>query len=124
MSTDVITNNDAVQPPVFELRVYHAQPGKLGELIDRFRDHTTRLFKKHGMKVREFWLPNEAPLKDQELIYILEHSSNESAAQSWKDLITDPEWVEVAARSEANGKLVASIDSTFMNKLDLSTPTP
>src|SRR6187401_62673 len=34
---------------VFELRTYTAPPGKLEALQTRFRDHTTRLFTKHGM---------------------------------------------------------------------------
>ena len=35
---------------VFELRTYTAPDGKLGELNARFRDHTIRIFNKHGMK--------------------------------------------------------------------------
>jgi len=32
---------------VYELRVYHAPPGKLGELLARFREHTLKLFEKN-----------------------------------------------------------------------------
>lgn len=36
---------------VFELRTYVANEGKFDDLHARFRDHTTRLFKKHEMAV-------------------------------------------------------------------------
>ena len=125
MSTDTETNNDAVrQTPVYELRVYHVYEGKLDQLVDRFRNHTIRLFKKHGMKDLAFWAPNETPLKGKQLIYVLEHASREAAAESWKNLIADPEWIEVKAQSEANGKLAEAIDSTFMDKLNLSALSP
>ena len=38
----------------FELRTYYAAPGKLEALNARFRDHTCRLFKKHGMEIVGF----------------------------------------------------------------------
>ena len=34
---------------VYELRIYHAAPGKLGELLARFHDHTDKRFARHGM---------------------------------------------------------------------------
>jgi hypothetical protein len=42
---------------VYELRVYHANEGKLDDLLKRFREHTTRLFEKHGMKNVAYWKP-------------------------------------------------------------------
>ena len=41
---------------VFELRVYHAYDGKLDDLLTRFRDHTTKLFEKHGIKNIAYWM--------------------------------------------------------------------
>jgi hypothetical protein len=43
----------------FELRTYYATPGKLEELHARFRNHTLKLFKKHGMEVVGFWGPTD-----------------------------------------------------------------
>ena len=52
---------------VYELRVYHANEGKLDDLLKRFREHTTRLFEKHGMKNVAYWTPLDDPLKGRTL---------------------------------------------------------
>jgi hypothetical protein len=105
---------------VYELRVYHAAPGKLGELLTRFREHTTQLFEKHGMKNIAYWTPVDEPEKDNMLIYILQHPSREAAAANWKSFQDDPEWKRVKEESEANGKLTEQIDSTFLALTDFS----
>jgi NIPSNAP protein len=99
---------------VYELRVYTAAPGKQGELLARFGDNTLRIFAKHGMKCVAFWTPLDEPAKSTMLYYILEHPSREAAAANWKTFQDDPEWKAVKAKSEANGKLAANIDSTFL----------
>ena len=105
---------------VFELRVYHAAPGKLGELLARFRDHTTRLFEKHGMKNIAYWTPLDEPERGNMLVYILQHPSREGATANWKSFQDDPEWKRVKEESEANGKLAEKIDSTFLALTDFS----
>ncbi len=109
---------------VYELRVYHAPPGKLGELLARFREHTLKLFEKHGMKSVAFWTPVDEPEKSDTLIYILQHPSREAAAANWKSFQDDPEWKSVHEKSEANGKLVDKIESTFLALTDFSPRLP
>ncbi len=53
---------------VYELRVYHAAPGKLGELLARFRDHTAKLFEKHGVKNVAYWTPLDEPERGNTLV--------------------------------------------------------
>lgn len=117
-------NDSAMQisTAVYELRVYHAAPGKLAELLARFREHTTKLFERHGMKNIAYWTPMDEPEKSNTLIYILQHSSREAAATSWKAFQDDPEWKSVRDKSEANGKLVEKVDSTYMALTDFSPP--
>ena len=107
---------------VFELRVYHAAPGKLGELEARFRDHTITIFERHGMKSLAYWIPLDEPEKSSTLIYILQHPSREAAAVNWKSFQDDPEWKSVKEKSEANGKLVEKVDSTYMVVTEFSPP--
>jgi hypothetical protein len=107
---------------VYELRVYHALPGKLPELLARFRDHTTKLFDRHGIKNVAYWTPIDEPQKSNTLIYILQHPSREAAAANWKSFQDDPEWVSVRDKSEANGQLVEKIDSTYLALTDFSPP--
>ena len=109
---------------VYELRVYHAPPGKLPDLLARFRDHTLKLFEKHGIKSVAYWTPVDEPGKSNTLIYILQHPSREAAATNWKSFQDDPEWKSVHEKSEANGKLVEKIESTFLSLTDFSPRLP
>ena len=109
---------------VYELRVYHTFEGKLDDLLRRFRDHTTRLFEKHGIKNVAYWTPTDEPLKGKTLIYILAHPSREAATANWQAFRDDPEWQSVRDKSEANGKLVEKIDSTFLVMTDFSPKLP
>ena len=105
---------------VYELRIYHAVPGKLDSLVARFRDYTDKLFAKHGMKSVGYWKALDEPVKSSTFFYILEHPSREAAAANWKAFQDDPEWKTVKAKSEENGKLVENIDSTFLTPTDFS----
>lgn len=107
---------------VYELRVYHAAPGKLADLHTRFREHTIKIFERHGMKSVAYWTPVDEPDKSNTLIYILQHPSREVAAANWKAFQDDPEWKSVRDKSEENGKLVEKVDSTFMALTDFSPP--
>ena len=96
---------------VFELRTYTAPDGKLPELQARFRNHTMRIFEKHGMKSVGYWVPQDAPTKDNTLIYIISHESRDAAKKNWASFGADPEWQKVAKESQMNGKIVAGITS-------------
>ena len=98
---------------VFELRTYTAPDGKLGELHARFRDHTVRLFTKHGMKSVIYLSPQDAPDSANTLIYVLEHPSREAAKKAWAEFQADPEWEKAAADSQVNGRIVSKVVSVF-----------
>jgi hypothetical protein len=102
----------------YELRVYYANEGKLDALNARFRDHTCKLFEKHGMTNIGYWMPLENP--DRKLYYILSYPSREAREKSWKAFLADPDWKKAAAASEKNGKLVAKMESTFLHATDYS----
>jgi hypothetical protein len=105
---------------VYELRIYHAVPGKIENLVARFRDHTMKLFADHGIKSVAYWTALDEPVKSSTFFYILEHPSREAAAANWRAFQDDPEWKSVKAKSEENGKLVEKIDSTFLTLTDFS----
>ncbi len=105
----------------FEMRTYHAAPGKFEAMNARFRNHTCELFKKHGMELVGFWIPADKDKgADSTMIYILAHKSREDAKKSWAAFSNDPEWKKVKAESEANGKLVEKAESIFMSATDYS----
>jgi hypothetical protein len=110
----------ALSARVFELRTYHTNPGKLQDLHARFRNHTNRLFVKHGMTLIGYWTPAEGPEAQNTLIYIIAHESREAAEKSWAAFRNDPEWVKARADSEVDGALVNKVESKFLNPTDYS----
>ena len=94
---------------VYELRMYHVNPGKTEALQARFRDHTDAIFKRHNMKSIGYWVPEDAPSSQNLLVYILEHPSRQEAEKNWAAFQADPEWKKVKAESEAKGSLVSWI---------------
>jgi len=105
---------------VFEIRTYTAPDGKLEELHKRFRDHTLRIFQKHNMTSIAYFRPQDAPLKDNTLIYVLAHPSREAAKKNWADFQADPEWQKVSAESQVNGRIVSKVESIFADPAEYS----
>src|SRR5262245_17128135 len=101
-------------PRVYELRTYTTEPGRLPALHARFRDHTMKLFEKHGMQNGMYWVPTDDKLKDNTLIYIVSHASREAADKSWDAFINDPEWKKARDASEKDGKIVAKAERQYM----------
>jgi hypothetical protein len=106
---------------VYELRTYTTLPGRLPALNKRFADHTIGIFAKHGMKSVMYWSPTDDARKDNTLIYILLHDSEEAADKNWKAFAADPEWIKVRDASEADGKILAKApERVFMKMTDYS----
>tara|TARA_B100002049_G_scaffold72171_1_gene53002 strand:+ start:588 stop:1034 length:447 start_codon:yes stop_codon:yes gene_type:complete len=105
---------------VFELRTYTAAEGKFDDLLARFRDHTLRIFEKHGMTNVGYWTPQDEPLSANTLIYVLAHPSREEAEQSWRDFSSDPEWQSVAEESQRDGRLIVGLERVFLDPTDFS----
>ena len=105
---------------VFELREYHTYEGKLDDLLARFRDHTITIFNRHGIQSVAYWTPTDEPLKGKTLFYLLKHPSREAATANWAAFHADPEWKQVSTASEANGKLVEKVESTYLQLTDFS----
>ncbi len=104
---------------VFELRVYHAVPGKLPALESRFRDTASKLLAKHDLKAVGYWVPEDAPASDNTFIYILTHPSREEAKKNWDAMFADPAFQEMV-KSEQADKLVEKVDVTYMRPTDFS----
>jgi hypothetical protein len=104
----------------FEMRIYTSHPGKLSDLHKRFRDHTNRLFVKHGMTLIGYWTPVEGPEAENTLIYILAYPSRQARDESWKAFRADPEWIKASTESEKNGKIVEKVESKFLTPTDYS----
>ncbi|HUY90940.1 MAG TPA: NIPSNAP family protein [Pirellulales bacterium] len=105
-------------PRVFEMRTYYAAPHKLEALHARFRDHTTKLFEKHGMTNIGYWVPLENP--ERKLIYVLAYPSREERENAWQAFGADPDWKRAKEASEVDGKLVDKVEIKFLKATDYS----
>ena len=105
---------------VFEIRRYTTLEGRLDALNARFRDHTVRLFQKHGMTNIGYWTPVDEQLSRNTLIYVLAHPDLETAKKNWEAFRSDADWIKARTESEAQGKIVEKVDSMFLTATDYS----
>jgi hypothetical protein len=112
--------SEKAAPRLYELRTYTTEPGRLPALHARFKNHTIRLFEKHGMQNGMYWVPTDEKLKDNTLIYVVSHASAEAAKKSWDGFINDEEWKKVRDESEKDGKIVAKVEKQYMTLTDYS----
>jgi len=104
---------------IYELRTYHATPGKLDQLEARFRDHVDGLFRKHDLHVIGYWIPQDN--KENVFIYIVEHRNKAEATKNWAAVLGDDDWKKLRAESEASGPLTTRApESIYMNPTDFS----
>lgn len=120
-----VSTRAAEEPPhgLYELRIYTTNPGRLDALNARFRDHTMRLFEKHGMTNIGYFEPiNEADGKGTKLIYLLGFPDMEARNASFKSFGADPEWKKAREASEEGGKILVpkGVKSIFLTPTDYS----
>ena len=120
LGAGIFYSTSAQNQKVFELRTYQATPGNLGNLHARFRDHTIRIFRKHGMEIVGFWSPTSEEERDDILVYLLAHDSQDAADASWQAFGSDPEWASVAEESNKNGQILAGVERKYMVATDYS----
>jgi hypothetical protein len=105
---------------VFELLTYTSPDGKLNDLHARFRNHTLKLFAKHGITNVGYFKPLDAPQSQNTLVYLLAYPSRDAAKQSWEAFRKDADWVKARADSEAKGPIVSNVQSVFLEPADYS----
>lgn len=110
-----------VHAQLFELRTYTTNDDKLDDLNARFRDHTVKLFEKHGMQSLGYWVPTDEPAASNTLIYVIEHKDADAAKASWKAFSSDPDWQAAHKTSEEDGKILAKApEAVYMSLTDYS----
>ena len=104
---------------LYEYRVYEAAYGKLPELHARFRDHTLRIFERHGFKSIGYWTPEVGDNSDR-VVYIVAFEDAAHRERAWAAFRADPEWQRVKAESEPDGPLAARVFNTLLTATDYS----
>ena len=118
--SDTVVEAARQETRVFELRTYTTHPGKLDALHARFRNHTMKLFEKHGMTNIVYTTPMDAPQSENTLVYLLAHKSREAGKASFAAFRNDPDWKKVVKESEAAGPINVKVDSVFLTPTDYS----
>lgn len=119
LSTPLAADEKPKDAKVYELRVYHANPGKLDALHARFRDHTVALFEKHGMEQLGYFVPVDNA-ESNILVYWLAYENAAARDEAWNAFRNDPDWKKAYADSTKDGKLISKVDSTLMLATDYS----
>lgn len=104
---------------IYEQRSYFVHPGKMGALQRRFRDHTCRLFEKHGITNIGYWT-NAIGGRSDELVYIVAFQDMAQRDAAWAAFASDPEWRQAAGESEKDGPLVHHIENRILRPTDFS----
>ena len=104
---------------IYELRVYTAMPGRLADVLARFRDHTVDIWNRLGIRQLGYWTTAIGP-DSNVLTYMLVWDSMADREAKWGKFVTDPEWVRVRTASEASGPIVAKMDSSFLTPTSFS----
>jgi hypothetical protein len=104
--------NSDMKSTYFEVRKYYANDGKLQDLLNRFQNHTMKLFEKAGMENIAYFLPVDNT--DNSMTYILGYPNEAARDKMWQSFMNDPEWKKAYEESHINGPLVKSVDQTFM----------
>ena len=104
---------------IYEQRLYQATPGKLPALLARFRNHTLKLWERHGIRQAGFFT-TLIGASSNDLTYYLAWESMAEREQKWPAFATDPEWLAVKAETEKNGPIVDKVVSQFLAPTDFS----
>ncbi len=104
---------------LYELRVYTALPGRMPDLLARFKDHTVSIWRKHGIIPVGFWT-TLIGRSTSELTYILAWNSLADREIKWAAFESDKEWLHVRDESEKDGPIVASISNQILRPTSFS----
>jgi len=106
---------------IYELRIYKCLPGRLPALLKRFETDTLRIWEKHGIMQAGFWTTAIGE-SNNDLTYMIRWDSMADREQRWGAFVADPEWQASRSRSEADGLIVANIESQFLSPTSFSKP--
>jgi hypothetical protein len=105
---------------LYELRVYDCCPGRLPNLLNRFQNHTLRIWERHGIRQGGFWTTLIGN-SNQRLTYFLVWESLAEREKKWAAFQADPEWIKARAESEKDAPIVANVISEILTPTAFSS---
>jgi hypothetical protein len=103
---------------LYELRVYEIVPLRMRDINDRFAKHTTRIWKRMGIRPIGFW--ENVIGQSNILTYILAWESLKERQEKWDAFVSDPEWLKVMEETHKNGPIVLKSTNTIMRPTSYS----
>jgi hypothetical protein len=104
---------------IYELRIYHAMPGKMPALEKRFKDLVVGLLEKHGIEALGFWKSDVGP-SNQTITWMVAFEDAGDRARKWAALTSDPEWLDGKAKSELNGEILSHWENRLLTPTEYS----
>jgi hypothetical protein len=98
---------------LYELRIYHAAPGKLPALNQRFTNHTLGFWDRYGIRQVGFWTQQIGD-NNTDLYYMLEWESLAEREKKWNAFAADAEWLKVRAETEKDGPLITHLSNMIL----------
>lgn len=92
---------------------------KCRNIEERFKNVTFDLFKRHGIKVCDFFTD---AANAERVYYILAFEDEKDMQTKWAAFKNDPEWIEKKEKSHANGVIVGRVDSYRITRAPYVTP--
>jgi hypothetical protein len=105
---------------LYELRIYDCCPGRLPALLNRFQNHTTKIWERHGIRQGGFWT-TVIGSSNQRLTYFLVWESLAEREKKWAAFMADPEWIKARAESEKDAPIVANVVSEILTPTAFSS---
>ena len=105
---------------IYELRVYHAMPGRMPDLLNRFDTIALKIWGRMGIRQAGFWtvLIGES---NQDLYYLLAWDSLAEREEKWGKFMIDPEWATERTKTEENGPLISGYSNSFLQPTAFSS---
>lgn len=104
---------------LFELRIYHAVPGKLPVMESRFREKTSKILARHGLNVVGYWETTDPSPSENLFVFLLAHQSRDEAKKNWQAVIADPEFQEIE-KAEQGEKTLEKAELIYLRPTDFS----
>lgn len=98
---------------IYELRVYDCLPGKLPALLQRFNDHTLKIWEKHGIRQAGFFTTVIGE-NNSRLTYFLAWESLAERERKWPAFLADPDWISARDSSERDGPILANVSTQIL----------
>ena len=98
---------------IYELRLYDCCPGRMPALQKRFETATLGLWEKHGIRQVGFWTTLIGP-NNNRLTYLLAWDSMTEREKKWNAFQADSEWIASRTASEADGPILANVESQLL----------